>query len=165
MLIVSYFISIMLYYADKVNNQLIASQILVPNVAVLIMVNRLSNHQFFLLIRFLLVESVLHFFGLAAFYLDKLSLVLHCLRLKDIIEHLLNGLKFGVVFDPESIKNGVELHFALEDVVVHAADAVHRRLELSILALLQEFKGVLLLGDFSLHFDYKFNGIYDSRGR
>lgn len=54
------------------------------------------------------------------------------------------------------------MDLALEDVVVHAADAVHGCLELLVLALLQKFEGILLLGRLSLHYDYKINGIYDS---
>ena len=115
------------------------------------MVDRLSHHQLFLLVRLLLSESVLQFLGLAALHLHELALVLDCLGLEDLVEHLLDGLELRVVLDPEAIEDGVEVHFALEDVVVHAADAVHGCLELLVLALLQEFEGVLLRRRFSLH--------------
>lgn len=124
------------------------------------MVDRLAHHQFLLLVGFFRLEPVLQLLGLAAFDLHELALVLHCLWLEDFVEHLLDGLQFGIVFYPESIENGVQLYFAAEDVVVHAADAVHGGLELLVLALLEEFEGVFLLGRLSLHYDYRNNGIH-----
>jgi hypothetical protein len=131
----------------RARSLILASKVFIPNSVELVHIDWLSNHKLRLFIRIFPLwvanNAVLKFFGLFGINFDELLLILNGLGLKNIIEHLCDGFKSGIVFDPEAIENGVKISIRLEDVIIHAADAVHGLLELGVLALFEEFEGVL----------------------